>query len=122
MRIRGTLSKSITQEKFAFLSRRQIHEVVGLAWEVMNSVKTKRLPSMVLKVDISKAYDRVRWLYLRFIMLQVGFQLALDNWVMSCIQSVSFVLLIQGFSGGFFKPRRGLTQGSHLFLCYFWWL
>jgi hypothetical protein len=55
-----------------------------VAREVLHSIKSKRMPSMVVKIDLSKAYDKTRWLYLRLMLIHVGFCLPFVNWVMSC--------------------------------------
>jgi len=66
--IKSLLSKSISNEQFGFLEGRQIHEAIGVA-QGLYSIKTRNLKSMVLKVDLSKAYDKVNWLYIRLILL-----------------------------------------------------
>jgi hypothetical protein len=68
----------------------------------------------VLKIDLSKAYDRVSWLYLRLLLTHLGFGFSFINWIMSCISSVSFVVLINGAATPFFQAERGLRQGCPL--------
>jgi hypothetical protein len=68
----------------------------------------------VLKIDLSKAYDRVSWLYLRMLLSHLGFDLPFTNWIMSCISTVSFVVLINGVASSFFTVARGLRQGCPL--------
>ena len=63
---------------------------------------------MALKLDISKAYDRVEWVFLEKILLKMGFQ---DTWVamiMQCIMMVSYSILVNGQSTGLIYPSRGL--------------
>jgi hypothetical protein len=45
-------------EQFGFLEGRQIHEAIGVAQEALHNIKTRKLKSAILKIDISKAYDR----------------------------------------------------------------
>jgi hypothetical protein len=79
------LSKFFYGEKFEFLDGRQIHKVAGIAQENLHSIKFRNQRSMVIKVDLSKAYDRVRWIYLRIILIHFGFCHQFVVWVMSCI-------------------------------------
>ena len=69
---------------------------------------------MVLKIDLSKAYDRVNWTYLRVIMSKMGFSVPFITWVMSNISSISFVVLINGVASTFFRSGQGLRQGCPL--------
>ena len=51
---------------------------------------------MALKLDMSKAYNRIEWDYLEGIMLQMGF---LDIWVqrvIECVTSMSYSFLVNG--------------------------
>jgi hypothetical protein len=108
------LSKTISQEQFGFLALRQIHEAVGVAQEVFHTIKTKKIQDMVIKVDLSKAYDRVNWLYLRLLLMHVGFNLNFVKWDLSCVSTISFAILINGSTSDFFRPGRGLKQGCPL--------
>jgi hypothetical protein len=58
-RMKELLCKTISYEQFGFLVMRQIHEVIIVAQEVFHTIKTKKQLAMVIKVDLSKAYDRV---------------------------------------------------------------
>ena len=68
----------------------------------------------MIKIDLSKAYDRVNWIYLRVILAKLGFAGNFISWVMSSLSSVSFSLLINGVATKFFKSGRGLRQGCPL--------
>lgn len=67
-RIKPILSANISSEQFAFLHKLQIHEAIGTAQELLHSMKRKNLKGMILKVDLSKAFDRVNLLYIRMLL------------------------------------------------------
>lgn len=53
------LSKCISLDKVFFLEWNHIHETIGSAEEGLHSIKVNHLPTYVIKIDLSKAYDRV---------------------------------------------------------------
>jgi hypothetical protein len=115
--IKMVLSESISQEKLHFLEVRQIHEAVEVAQEGIHSIKTKNIKGAVLKIDLSKAFDIVSWIYLRILLTHLGFEVNFIRWVMSCITTSYFVVLINRYASPFFKAKD-----AHFPLyCSYWW-
>eukprot|EP00253_Pinus_taeda_P022219 PITA_22219 len=114
IRLVPILSRNISMEQFGFLDGRQIHEAIGVAQEVIHSFKQKKKKGVILKIDLSKAYDRINWLYLRLLLTHLGFNYTFISWIMGCISNVSFAVLINGAASSFFKSQRGLRQGCPL--------
>jgi hypothetical protein len=106
-RIKAILSKYVSQEKFGFLEGRQIHEAIGVAQEALHSIKSRKLKGVVINIDLSKSYDRVSWLYIRMLLTHLGFELPFINWIMRCISTVSFAVLINGVASPFFPVNEG---------------
>jgi hypothetical protein len=73
VRINPFLSNFISPEQFGFLKGHLIHEAIGSSQEGLHTIKTQKRVVSVLKIDLSKAYDRVSWLYLQLLLLQIGF-------------------------------------------------
>ena len=72
------------------------------------------MKDLILKLDLKKAYDCVNWDFLRLILISTGFSLSSTNWIMGCVVSSSFVVLINGETSPFFQSNRGLRQGCSL--------
>lgn len=107
-RLKAVLSEKISKEQFGFLQGRQIHEAIGVAQEALHSFKARNMSRAVLKIDLSKAYDRVSWLYVRMLLIHLGFDATFVRWVMGCISTASFAVLINEVASPFFKAERGL--------------
>jgi hypothetical protein len=82
---------------------------VEIAQEVLHSVKKNNLKETILKLDLSKAYDRVNWTFLRLVLIQMGMSIKTMNWIMGCLQSESFIVLINISPSIFFRASRGLA-------------
>ena len=63
---------------------------------------------MVLKVDLSKSYDKVNWIYSILILIQLRFCASFVSWVMNNISSISFLVLINGSTMFFFNLGNGI--------------
>jgi hypothetical protein len=113
-RIKPFLSKCLSSEHLGFLKGRRIQDAIGSAHETLHSIKKKNIKSLVLKLDLKKAYDSIDWEYLRVVLLSVGFGVKLMDWIMCCVTSANFAVLINGEATDYFKSWRGLRQGCPL--------
>lgn len=85
-----------------------------MAQECIHSIKKKKMKPIILKMDLVKAFDRVDWTFLRFVLLQSGIPYEATNWILGCVSSANFSVLVNGHSTEFFKGDRGLWQGYPL--------
>jgi hypothetical protein len=113
-RIKPFLSRSLSEEQLGFLQGRRIQDAIDTTHESLHSIKKKKIISLILKLDLRKAYDCVDWALLRLILLKVGFGIQMTNWVMSCVTSSSFEILLNNEAIDFFISGRGLRQGCPL--------
>ena len=69
---------------------------------------------MTLKLDMSKAYDRVECGCLDKIMENLGFEGRWRKLLLTCISTVTYFVWINGKPHGHTVPSRGLRQGDLL--------
>jgi hypothetical protein len=63
----------ISQEKGGFVDGWKILDGIVVAHEVIHSLKVSKKAGMLMKLDMSKAYDRMNWDFLGKILLSFGF-------------------------------------------------
>jgi hypothetical protein len=80
-RLKNVLSKCISDNQSAFVPGRSILDNAMVAIEVLHFMKAKTRGEdryVALKLDISKAYDRMDWNYLMAVLAKMGFH---QRWI-----------------------------------------
>lgn len=116
-RLKGILDQVISENQSAFMSGRLISDNVMIAYEVMHMLKRKRREReayMALKLDMSKAYDRIEWGYLKAILIKMGFDERWVHLILQCVTTVSYTIVHARREVGPIVPTRGLRQGDPL--------
>ena len=72
------------------------------------------MEDLILKMDMIKAYGRVNWTFLKLMLLQIGLTVDVVNWIMECVESINYGVLINGSPINSFRGTRGVRQGFPL--------
>ncbi|XP_026452219.1 uncharacterized protein LOC113352635 [Papaver somniferum] len=100
--------------KAAYVRGRLISENISLVQEMVHSMKRQsgRVGSLALKMDMSKAFDRLECDFLMQVLKQFGF---CDKWchlIHQCISTTQVEVLLNGSPCQYFHPSRGIRQGD----------
>ncbi|XP_075079894.1 uncharacterized protein LOC142165180 [Nicotiana tabacum] len=69
---------------------------------------------MVIKLDMTKAYDRFSWLFLTKVLRKIGFCERFIGLIFHLVSNNWYSVLLNGQSFGFFKSTRAVKQGDPL--------
>jgi hypothetical protein len=105
---------SFPKNKLAMLKEDRLWIALYLAHEVINSLKSTKTPGMLIKLDLSKAFDKASWQYLRAILNSFGFDQDWVNWILNLTSSAFFSILVNGVPSRPFSASRGIRQGDPL--------
>jgi len=105
-RLKPLLPSIISSTQGAFTQGCLISDNILVAFEVMHAMQgdTCSTGSMVVKLDMAKAFDQIEWPFLSAVMLKLGFQPEWVNLVIRCVKSASFSFLINGYPSGHIIP------------------
>ncbi|KAH9724450.1 reverse transcriptase domain-containing protein [Citrus sinensis] len=121
-RLKQILHQVISPTQSAFIPNRLITDNIIIGYECLHKIrhnKSTKKGVVALKLDISKAYDRVEWRFLEQTMGQLGFSHKWIKLVLNCITTANFSIIISGKPKGLFRAQRGLRQGCPLSLYLF---
>ncbi|KAK1650817.1 hypothetical protein QYE76_068622 [Lolium multiflorum] len=116
-RLKNVLDDIISPSQSAFVAGRLITDNILIAYETthfMHLRKGGRDGLAAVKLDMSKAFDRVEWSFLEKIMLKLGFSPGWVRLVMRCVTSVTYRVKVDKNLSEVIVPQRGLRQGCPL--------
>ena len=80
--------------------------------KVIHSLEAGKKEGFLLKLDLSKAYNRVDWNFLFTVLQAFGLDAQVCKLISQLVSSPSLFVLVNGNPSPFFSPSRGLRQGD----------
>ena len=97
-----------------FIKGRSIHDNYMYVRNMARRFHRSKRPMLLVKLDISKAFDSVRWDYLFSLLNTLGFPRRWVDWIAAFLSTASSQVLLNGIPGEPFVHGRGLSQGDPL--------
>ncbi|XP_056698158.1 uncharacterized protein [Spinacia oleracea] len=114
-RMKCVLPMLIVENQGAFVHGRFIMHNIMMCQEIVRQYGRKNAsPGCLIKLDKQKAYDTIEWDFLEEMLLSLGFQAQFVNWIMVCVTTPKFSIMLNGSAQGYFASSRGLRQGDPL--------
>lgn len=104
------LDKMIAKKQSAFIRGRRIHDNFMLVQHTARFLNQQKLARVMLKLDISKAFDSVSWAFLLEVLSRLGFGYKWRTVICNLLSSSTTRVPLNGEPGELIQHRRGLRQ------------
>jgi hypothetical protein len=98
------ISSPLSNLLLSLLEISKVTPFLLMNFSTLSRKKKGRGGLMAIKIDMEKAFDRMKWNFLFAILAKLGFHPTWINWICICITSPSFSILINGSPYGPFTP------------------
>ena len=96
----------------AFMRGRSLHDNFMLVQSTARRLSALKMPTVLLKLDISKAFDSVQCPFLVEVMQQLGFGPRWISWICGILATSSTKIMVNGDPGDTIYNCKGLRQGD----------
>lgn len=110
-RLQSVIGKCIDSAQYAFVPKRLITDNMFVAYELLHGFRqrrTRKKRAMALKLDMSKAYDKIEWPFLEVMLHKKGFMKEWVDLLIRYISSTSYLVVVNGHRGQTANCTRGL--------------
>lgn len=105
-RIKPILSRCMSREQFGFLGKPTDFDAIGVVQETFHSIKKRNLNGLIMQLDLSQAYNKLNWGFMRLTLMQIGLPWNVSRWIMGYNSSMNYAILINGSPNDFFLALR----------------
>jgi hypothetical protein len=113
-RLAGQLQHLVSPNQSAFIKKRFIQGNFMLVQQTARFLQQQKQPRIMLKLDISKAFDSVSWAFLIEVLQRLGFGQIWCSIICGLLSTSSTQILLNGSPGEVIYIRRGLREGDPL--------
>ncbi|XP_073363286.1 secreted RxLR effector protein 78-like [Aegilops tauschii subsp. strangulata] len=111
-RLVDDLPRLVGKHQSAFVKGRYLHDNFMLVQGTARRLHALRDPTVLLKLDISKAFDSVQWPFLLEVLHAMGFGRRWIGWICGLLATSSTRVMVNGVPGKPIYNKCGLRQGN----------
>lgn len=111
-RLRAKLPELVSPNQSAFVRSRSLHDNFMLVRQVARRINQRKQPGVLLKLDITRAFDSVSWSFLLEVLRHLGFGVLFLKWVDALLYTANMVIMVNGEPGERIQHACGLRQGD----------
>lgn len=115
-RLAPKLDSMITTNQSAFIKGRRIHDNFMMVQNMARTLHRRRKTAMMLKLDITKAFDNVSWAFLLEVLTYLGFGWRWHTLICNLLHTStsSTRVILNEEPSEWIRHNRGLRQGDPL--------
>jgi retron-type reverse transcriptase len=113
-RLGPKMNEIVSRSQSAFIKSRTIHDNFMYVRNTARKLHRSKTPALLIKLDIAKAFDSVRWEYLLDLLQRLGFPQIWRALLTTLLSMASSRFLLNGIPGKNIRHGRGLRQGDPL--------
>jgi hypothetical protein len=113
-RIAPVLPQMIGPQQSAFVRGRCLHDNFMMVQGTARKLHSSATSAVLLKLDITKAFDTVDWALLLEVLRKIGFGERVLTVICALLSTATTRVLLNGTPGARIANRRGLRQGDPL--------
>ena len=114
LRLEKVLPHIIHGDQYAYVKGRTIFDAVRSIDDIMEFMKTKQIPGLMVAIDFEKAFDSLSWNFLTKPLKSFNFGESFTKRVTVFYSNISSCITNNGFSSPLFRVERGVQQGDPL--------
>lgn len=113
-RLQAVIDDLVAPCQSAFIKRRSILDNFMYVQAMIKTLKARKTPAILLKIDIAKAFNTISWEFLLELLQARGFSRRWINWIAGLLATASTKININGDLSDIIDHRQGLRQGDSL--------
>jgi hypothetical protein len=111
------LNDLVDKNQNAFIRSRMIHDNFKYIQRASVLIRKRKIPMLLLKLDISKAFDTLSWPFLLDILAARGFDPRWIRWISTLLATSSSRIILNGHQGPPIRHLRGVRRVTPFRLC-----